>query len=279
MSNASTIRPGLLVSVKSTVVGGVSYTRVDLETGETPVQGTDVAEWKTKRVIEDKTEHEAAVKCRAKALGGIRAVCSATTFGLLCPNEQEGALDAAVTAARALVDAHNAIAKHTRVGVYVLKGRVASDDAEAARAITQEISSLVNQMDAGIESFNVDAIREAAKRAAEMSNMLSDDNKAKVEGAIEQARKAARMIVKRIEKEGEDRAIVIRDIQRGQIESARITFLDLSGDATPVEALPSVSAQRFADLDTSDVVLPETAQRQSIPLDFSDDAVLASEVK
>lgn len=255
MSNASTIRPGLLVNVKSQVMGGVSYQRIDLETGKPPADDAEITRWETTRVVEDKEEHERATKCRSMALSLIRKVCSATTFGLLCPNEQEGALDAAIKAARQLVDNHNDNATHTRVGIYVLKGRVASDDAEAARAITQEIAELVVKMDAGIKSFDPKAIRDAANRAREMSSMLSEKAQEKIGAAIAQARAAARQIVKRIETEGEDRSVVLMDIQRGQIESARIAFLDMSGETSAQgdEASPVVASQRFADLDVSDV--------------------------
>jgi len=83
--------------------------------------------------------------------------------------------------------------------------------------------------------------------------MLSDDKKAKVDAAIKQARAAATVIVKRIEKEGEDRNTVLLDIQRGQIESARIAFLDMSDEPREAaEATPVVDRQRFADLDIGD---------------------------
>lgn len=251
MSNASVIRPGLLVSIKSTVVGGVSYQRVDLDADNPAEEGQEVTRWETKRVIEDKDEHAAAVKCRSKALGLIRKCCNATSFGLLCPSDREGALDAAINQARALVDAHNATSKHTRVGVYVLKGRVAADDAEAVRAITQEIGTLVTRMSAGIAAFDPESIRAAASRARELSGMLSEDNQEKVSAAIAQARVAARTIVKNLETEGKAREVVMLDIQRGQIESARIAFLDMSGgDADPTEgSMPTVDGQRFADLD------------------------------
>jgi len=258
MSNASVIRPGLLVSLKSTVSGGVSYQRVDLVTGEKLDSGAEVSEWKTTRVIDDVAEYDAATKCRSNARSLVNKVCSATSFGLLCPEDQEGALDVAVNAAHQLVDNFNKTAKTVRVGVYVIKGRVASNDAEAARAITQEIAELTIAMDVGIKNFDPKAIREAADRAREMSSMLSDEKQTKINAAIEQARKAARTIVKRIEKEGEDRSLVMMDIQRGQIESARIAFLDMSGEsnAQPEDAMPSIASQRFADLDVSDVQAP-----------------------
>ncbi len=130
---------------------------------------------------------------------------------------------------------------------------MASDDAEAARAITQEISTLVAQMDAGIKAFDPAAVRDAANRARELSGMLSEEKQSKIEGAIAQARAAARTIVRRIEKEGESRETVLLDIQRGQIESARIAFLDLSGDDAPGgDKLSAIDQQRFADLDVND---------------------------
>lgn len=271
MSNASVIRPGILVSLKSTVVGGVTYQRVDLDADKSD-DGQEVTRWETKRVIEDKAEHAAAVKCRSAALAMIRKTCGSTSFGLLCPTDQEGALDAAIAGARKLVDAHNETARCTRVGIYALKGRVASDDAEAARAITQEIAGLVTKMTDGINAFDPKAIREAADRARELSGMLSEDKAAKVEAAIEQARKAARTIVKRIEKEGEARETVLLDIQRGQIESARIAFLDMTGD--PGEAsdpLSAVERQRFADLDVppgTQLEIPETTVAIGRGLEF-----------
>jgi hypothetical protein len=199
-------------------------------------------------VIEDKDEYERAIKARSTALSAIRRECQSTTFGLLCPEQHEGALDAAIAKARAIVEEHNATAVHTRVSVYALKGRVASNDAEAARAITSELAGLVVQMQRGIETVDAASIRDAANKAREMSAMLDDSLKGKIDGAIAQARKAARDITRRIEKNAEDKAIVLADIQRGQIESARIAFLDLS-EAAPVEALPAIDAQRFADLD------------------------------
>jgi hypothetical protein len=249
-NQAATIRPGLLVNVHSTVKGGVAYQRVDLDADGVPVaEGVDVARWETVRTIEDKDEYERATKARGKALALIRKECQATSFGLLCPEDHEGALDAAIVKAREIVDAHNATAVHTHVQVYALKGRVASNDAEAARAITSEIAMLVQTMDAGISALDADAIRKAADRARVLSAMLDESIKTKVDGAVAQARKAARDITRRLVKNGEEKAVVLADIQRGQIESARIAFLDMSEQTASGEALPSVEPQRFADLD------------------------------
>lgn len=247
---ASTIRPGILVVLKSTIVGGIAYRRVDLDVAADDIDAdpdAEVARWETTKIIDDPDEYERATRTRNAATGRVRRACAHTSFGLICPTEYEGALDAAIRDARATVDAFNVDAKHTRVGIYVLKGRIASDDAEAARAITQEIAGLVRRMDQGIASLDPDAIRDAARRAREIGGMLSEDNRTKIDGAIAEARSAARTIVKRIERDGEDKATVLAEIQRGQIDSARIAFLDMSESMTG-DALPSVEAQRFFEM-------------------------------
>lgn len=248
--STSVIRPGLLVNLKSTIAGGVAYDRRDLSTGEEPTDGKAVAKWETTRVIEDPEEHDRAVKARGKAVKEISAVCARTSFGLLCPESEEPALDAAVKAARALIAEHNATAKHTLVNVFVLKGRIAASDTEAARAIGQEVAAMIEAMNGAIDKLDPEAIREAATKAREMAAMLSPELATKVGAAVEAARRAARQIVKRIEKDGESAAIVLKDIQRGSIEKARIAFLDLDGADAPVvePVVPAVNVQRFADL-------------------------------
>lgn len=241
---AAMIRPGLLVSLKSTVKGGVHYERKDLDTDKTR------SKWETTRIIEDPAEHERAVKARAKALGEIRSICSPSSFGLLCAEANEALLDAAIVKAQQIRNDHNAASTFTRFDIYVLKGRIAATDDEAARAIAEEMASLIGEMSAGIEQLKPESIREAANRARQLASMLTPEKAKEVEGAVEAARKAARQIVKRVEKDGEAAAIVLADIQTGGIERARMAFLDLSDhEAVSGKTMPAVQTQRFADLD------------------------------
>jgi hypothetical protein len=66
----STLRPGFLVSLKTSLRGNVHYERTDIA-DEGAVQ-----EWNTKRTIEDPEEHDRAKKARAKASAAVRRVCS-----------------------------------------------------------------------------------------------------------------------------------------------------------------------------------------------------------
>lgn len=265
------LRPGILVALKTQLVGGVTYTRVDLETGKTEAELRAAADasgrpmpsvmrWETTRTIDDPEEHAAASKALSAARGLVARSCARTTYGLLCAEADEAALDAAVEAARKAVDEHNAGATSTRIGLYVLKGRIAGTDEQAARAIVADVRELIAAMDGGIARLDVEAIREAASRAAELGTMLAPEQRAAITGAVEAARKAARQIVKRVEKGGEQAAVVLADLQRGAIERARMSFLDLDTVEAPAsEPVPAVDAARVAQLDLESMAAQDEA--------------------
>ena len=298
----SVLKPGLLVSLKTSLEGGVTYERRDLAVEADPnldadpvvvvdTEATvpadqpkaDVARWETTRVIEDAEEHKRAVTARNAAGRAIRSVCTATSFGLLCNQDREAVLDKAVAEARALVDAHNATAKHTRVSVYVLKGRIASTDEEAARAIASEVRGLLSEMEAGIRRLDVEAVREAASRAKKVGAVLDETQAKLISEAVVAARDAARQIVRRVEGDGEAAEKVLAELSTSAIEKARFAFLDLEEGAA-VEALPAVNVQRAAELDfdgpeklaapTVQLEIPVVAEGPSLPIGWSPEGSL-----
>lgn len=245
-----TIKPGLLVSLKCPIAGGTSYRQLQLDHAADGAR--DIARWETERTIEDADEHARAVKVRTTIRTAITRLCASTDFGLICPPSRAADLDAAVIAGRRLAAEFNAGARFDQISVRVIKGRIASTDEESARAIADEIGSLLGAINAGIDKLDPKAIREAAAKARELEALLGDAEAAKVGAAVEAARVAAREITRRVGKKGEEAATVLADIQRGAIESARIAFLDFVPVVREVEALPAVVVQRFADLDLSD---------------------------
>jgi len=266
------IRPGILVALRTTVSGGVSYSRVDLEARQEGDRA--VRRWETTSTVEDPEEHERAAKARARARGEIlKVVISSTAFGAyLCPLDRESELFAAITRARSITAEFNASAKYTQVTVNAIPARIAATDQEAAISIAGEIRDLLGAMDRGIAAMDPAAIREAASQASKLSAMLSDEQMAQVSDAIDQVRKAARTIVKRVEKGGEDAATVLQDIQRGAIEKARFALLDLDAPEAPTgETMPAVNVARFADLDTCDETAPAEAPSEA-PADATGDA-------
>lgn len=219
----STLRPGLLVSLKTSIRGNVSYDHRDIEREHLTDDGGLVAKWETERTVADPAEYELAVKVRSKVRSVIRSTCAHSAFGLLCPQKSADELDKAITEARRIADDFNASASMTRVHVYVIGGRIAADDVEAVRAINSEVRDLLATMTEGIRSLDVSAVRDAADRARDIGRMLSPDAQTRIQGAIEAARGAARKIVKAGEQAAEE--IDQRTIQR--IAEARTAFLDL----------------------------------------------------
>jgi hypothetical protein len=254
--NTTTLRPGLLVSLKTSVVGNVSYSKQTIENDHLTADGKRLAKWETERTISDPEEHEAACKVRARALTMIRSVCSRSAFGLLCPEIDVEKLERAVAQARELAEEFNAFARLTRVSIYVITGRIAPDDVEAVKAINSEVRELLDAMEDGLKRLDVDAVRDAANRARNIGAMLSPDAAARINSAIQVARDAARRMVRAGEQAASelDRATIAR------IEEARTAFLDLD-DAGEITA-PEAEGRAIDLLPTAPIGKPSEAAAQ-----------------
>lgn len=244
------IKPSYLVSLKSTLSGGISYKRIDLDAKKSKDK-SEVTMWETTRVIDDKEEHERAVKARGKAVSLIRAICVPSSFGLICPLYRSDEFDKAVTEAKEVINEFNKDANHTKIDIFVLKGEIASSDEEAVRAISSEIVSLVEEMQAGIDKLDVKMIRDAANKARNTLAALGDEQSKIVNEAVIQARHAARKIVKQIEKNGENVDAVMAEIKRNELDRARAAFIDYS-ENEEIHSLPKSEQQRFADIEVTE---------------------------
>lgn len=243
-----TIKPGILVSLKTRVVGGISYVKSDI--AEETDGKTEIKQWHTTKTVVDADEVERAQLARSRAATAVRSCCIGTPFGLLCPASRVEELDAAVIRARSLTDSHNDASVHTTVELFVLRGQVASDDVEAMRAIGAEMAALSEDMKAGIDNVNPKRIREAAKRAKELGAMLDEANQEKVKAAVLSARKAARDIVRRIEKGGENAQKVIQDLDTANVVGLKFAFLDV--DSTSDAESPAADADRFGAIEAEE---------------------------
>jgi hypothetical protein len=237
----STLRPGLLVSLKSSVSGNVQYSRRDIENAHRTKDGIEKAKWETERTITDPKEHEAAILARNSARLQITRICAQSAFGLLCPELAEADLEKAIADARDITEAFNAKAKLTRVSINVLTGRIAPDDVEAVKAINSEVRDLLSAMERGIKNLDVKQVREAASKARGIGTMLTNEAKAQIQIAIEAARSCATRIVKA----GDQAALEIDQATLVALKEARTSFLDLE-DAQPMTK--PKSAGRTIDL-------------------------------
>jgi len=246
----TTLRPGLLVSVRTSIKGNVSYRTFEID-HTTTLEGEDKARWETERTIRDKAEQERAVKARSAARSAIQTVCAHSDFGLLCPLDKEGKLDEAIVAAAAIVKEFNNTSDLTKISFNVLRGKVEQDDVRAVRAINEEMRDLIDNMAQGVTRLDVDAIRNAANKARSVGQMLSPDAQSKIKDAIDVARKTARDIVKA----GEGAAVEIDKQALQNLQQARTAFLDLDEQA---EVQVPVETGRAVDLDYDGLPPDET---------------------
>ena len=221
--NTSTLRPGLLVSLKTTIDGNAKYSKRSLR-DEITESGTSVLEWQTTRTIFDPEEHKRAVKARQTARNRVADVCINTGFGLLCPADQRDRLNEAVEEARVVVREFNRSAKVSRIRVYVMAGYIADSDEEALRSIASEVRDLMATMEQGIENVNATTIRDAAARALKVGQMLSPEASEQVQEAVKLARGVARKIVKA----GETAAQEVDHLTIKAIAAKRTAFLDMT---------------------------------------------------
>jgi ElaB/YqjD/DUF883 family membrane-anchored ribosome-binding protein len=225
----STVRPGLLVSLKTELVGNVNYAKNIIESEREDGAGGTLAKWETERHIQNAAEHEEAVKVRGKCRSMIIGVCAKSSFGLLCPKDREPLLRQAVEEAARLADNFNAVSELSKIVVRVLTGEFVDNEVEAVKALNEEVRGLINSMEQGIKRLDVDAVRDAANRAKNLGSMLSEEANEKLEEAIKAARKVARAIVK----QGEVAVGEIDQVTLAALADARTAFLDLDLDEVP----------------------------------------------
>jgi uncharacterized membrane protein len=247
VSNVERLRPAILVMLRTTIDGAVQYRRLDIDRDHDE-DGARVAKWETTRRIENPEEYAEAVKVRATVRNRVASACAVTSaFGLMCPLDKAKELDEALRESRQILRDFNATARNCRVTMAALRGEVSATDAEAIAAISNEVARMVREMERGIKLADPKKIREAADEAKALGAVLSDSARGKVTAAVDEARKAAREIVKRVQKGAEKAAGVVKSIETTSLRAAARTFLDLD-ESAPVETIaPTGAALDFSD--------------------------------
>lgn len=275
-TDTTTLRAGILVSLKTTMEGNVEYVKTEIDPEHELGDGGTRARWETERTTINAAEHEDAVKVRGKCRSLITAVCAKSQFGLLCRLDFEPQLDAAIAEARVLADRFNATAQLTEINIYALKGKFVNDDVEAVKAINSEVRGLIDSMENGIKKLDVDMVREAANRAKNLGTMLSEEANETLKVAIAAARKVARAIVK----EGE---VVSGEIDRqtlAALAGARTAFLDVGPASEVINAVAEIEVPQVDFVEPleyrSDV--GETLEVEVLGVDEYEDISRASEI-
>ncbi len=247
------LRPGFMLSLSSKMTGGVAY---ELHEAETSLTGSLLTKRRdSTTTVFDVEEHDRAVKVRGEARYAITRLCVKTPFGLLCPEDNEAAMDAGVILAKKMADEFNATSVYTKISIYTLKGKILGNDEENARAIAGEMRSLLSEMGRAIEKMDPKLIREAIQKATEVSEMLVEEQAEKVSAAIEMARVAAREIAKTVKKKGLGAINVVTEYREelAALKTAENAFLDFEEPAEVTDEVPGVQVK---DLDLGEDAAP-----------------------
>lgn len=236
----STLRPGLLVHVSTSIKGNVSYEKS--EETVTNARGVEISEWETTRYVKDPKEQKLATEIRSKARNLVVSVCAATEHGLLCPEDKRSELEEAYVKARQLCAEFNATAKNTRLKFNALAGIIEPNDRKAVRAINGEVRELLSEIQAGIDSLDVERIRDASSRVKKIGNMLAPDMQARINGAVTDIRSMAKKMLEA----GEQAATQVDSAIINKLAAARTSFLDIEDGAEVQDA--AITTGRTLDL-------------------------------
>jgi hypothetical protein len=121
--STTTLKPGLLVSLKTTISGNRSSHKSVLEPKTIGDDGAERESIKTDTTTLDPAEQETAEQTRRRCRSLIEAVCSSSSFGLLCPENRIPALEQAIDDAQTLANKFNTAAALTRINIYNLRSR------------------------------------------------------------------------------------------------------------------------------------------------------------
>lgn len=260
----TTLRPGLLVGLNTSIIGNVSYQQQTIEADHLTAEGAREAEWNTRRKVADAAEMDEADKLRSKARTLITGVCAKSAFGIICPEDKADKLEKVVAEARAIAEEFNSRARITRIRVNVICGRISPSDEVAMKAINGEIRDLIDEMQAGVRAMDVEAIRAAALKAKSVGQMLSTEAQAQIESAIQAARSTATAI----NKAGETASREVDKVTLARLAEARTAFLDLDEPTTQVAA--PVAEARAVDFEPMEEapVIPVAAPASVPAFDF-----------
>lgn len=252
----TTLRPGVLVSIKTSVTGNASSTKEAIEPEHKTRSGATRAVWNTTRIIADADEYKKAEAVRLQARVMVVQVCNKTPSGfLLCPENQIEKLTLTIAEAERKVAEFNRRARLTRVSFYPFTTQIVQDDVKAVRAIKSDVRELIKEMAAGIKECKPQDARKAASNLKRVVGMLPANIAEKAKSAIDAARAAATKLVKA----GEDAAEAIDREAIKKINQARTAFLDTDEDEAPAVATTAVVTQAPRQLDIEDGADEETA--------------------
>jgi hypothetical protein len=218
----------VLVTLKTKNRGNVRYDKDTIEYAHLTASGAERSVVETTKTIADPAEQKRAEQVRDRAKDYIRALCTKSEHGLMCPLKDKAELEMRIEEARRWVDEFNATAVRNHVKFNVIRTEIQQDDVAATKAIFSDIEEFLDEAAAGLAELDVKKVRDIMDKAVNYNLVLDGQSSETLKLVIDTARAACTRIVKAgNEVAGEMERSTVR-----LIRSARTQFLDIDAPGT-----------------------------------------------
>ncbi|MEK6883204.1 MAG: hypothetical protein AABY22_26495, partial [Nanoarchaeota archaeon] len=244
---ALALKPGILVYLRSEIEGGVKYDSKGLTDEQAEAAGlevaTNVTDTATIRkvgsviVTDDPDEFDRAKRVRGICRRLVSVLCEETPFGLLCPRDKKDDLAAAIRQSYREAEEFNKDSRYSSVRLWITRGYQVVDDAGDIKRVAEEMREILDEMKAGIDGADAEAVRAAMKRAKLVAGMIDGEHAERVKGAIRQAKEMADQIAKAARDRADKGVEIIVRCKTDEILSARASFLDVVESIGAIEAI------------------------------------------
>ena len=176
--------------------GCTHYSQSDVQKAINPEDGTSVATWKGMAYCDSVDEAKSVCTTRAKALAIIAKACSKTRLGYFCPWNKKEQLEESLKSLDKLVADYNEKAQFTELWSDVGALEVASKDVMVARAVWQEATDVLKELQAALQEANADDIKKVLKKVRQIGGVLPELQETALTDIVKQSKVVAKKLKK-----------------------------------------------------------------------------------
>jgi hypothetical protein len=167
------INPCLLVLDKIRVDRAVSYDREELDTRMND-DGSEDKEWKTRRHYKNRAETERANQLYNQLRYKLRAVCTATEIGFLCPESKEADLRRVIDECKQMVEEANTGFTHCNVRLRIVCTRIEPSNTDGVEMLKETIRDMTNEVRNALGDFDAKKAKQMLKTTQGFADMIAD---------------------------------------------------------------------------------------------------------
>lgn len=244
-----TLKPSVLIGLAIRRTGAVRYERVE---GNLEKEGErEVKTWTTTRRTDALSELKESESLASECRRLVRSVAYPMAVGLVCPKDREKDLDTVIAHIKAKIAEANVNWTQARLSSAIVKAEIATDDQEAAKALTMEMSTMLGDLLTSLEECDVKKIRATVASMKGLDSLLPEIQSETLKKALQTARKVASTVVREVEKKGRDIESVKLELDLSPLDVARTMFVEVEQQ---VSILPGLSeahetAERLAGVE------------------------------